>query len=164
VSIESSSREMNEEAACRGCGSIMVNKIKHRQPQVGIFWLVNGNLFIDGTPLSNSEDYGDFKMHPAAIWKSGNSSNGSAKLLLNRSTRNLLAVASCTTRRLGDSHCWPTGASSETRPSSAGSCRKRTFHARTRTREATATTDALPACTVGMTEAVGTGRFGHDER
>jgi hypothetical protein len=29
------------------------------EPRLGIFWLVNGNLLIDSTPLSKAERYGD---------------------------------------------------------------------------------------------------------
>ncbi len=42
------------------------------EPDVGIFWLVNGNLLIDSTPLGKAEDYGDFLTHPrghAEVWE-----------------------------------------------------------------------------------------------
>ncbi len=32
-------------------------------PEVGIFWVVNGKPVVDGTPLNEAEDYGDFKTH-----------------------------------------------------------------------------------------------------
>jgi hypothetical protein len=35
-----------------------------REPRVGIFWLVDGEPLVDGTPLRAAEDYGDFKTHP----------------------------------------------------------------------------------------------------
>jgi hypothetical protein len=35
------------------------------EPQVGIFWLVDGKLLIDSTPLSAAEPYGDFLTHAA---------------------------------------------------------------------------------------------------
>jgi hypothetical protein len=34
------------------------------EPHVGIFWLCDGKLLIDSTPLPEAEDYGDFKTHP----------------------------------------------------------------------------------------------------
>jgi hypothetical protein len=48
--------------------------VRHRkdEPQVGIFWLVNGELLIDSTLLSEAEPYGDLLTHPrghAAVWE-----------------------------------------------------------------------------------------------
>jgi hypothetical protein len=42
------------------------------ESRVGIFWLINTNLLIDGTPLSEAEQYGDFLTHPrghAEVWE-----------------------------------------------------------------------------------------------
>ena len=42
------------------------------EPQVGIFWLVGNNLLLDTTPLSQAEDYGDFKIHSGnhiSVWE-----------------------------------------------------------------------------------------------
>ena len=36
-------------------------------PEVGIFWLINGKLLIDSTPLSESEPYGT---HQNPSWQS----------------------------------------------------------------------------------------------
>ena len=33
------------------------------EPQVGIFFLVQGGLFVEGTPVSQAEDYGHAKTH-----------------------------------------------------------------------------------------------------
>jgi hypothetical protein len=33
------------------------------EPAVGIIYLVKGNLWIDGTPVSKAGDYGEFKIH-----------------------------------------------------------------------------------------------------
>ena len=41
------------------------------EPRVGIFWVVDGKLLIDSTPLSRAEPYGDFLTHPRshyAVW------------------------------------------------------------------------------------------------
>ena len=35
----------------------------HSQPRVGIFWLYNGKLVTDSTPLSEAEPYCDFLAH-----------------------------------------------------------------------------------------------------
>ena len=35
----------------------------HSQPRVGIFWLYNGKLVTDSTPLSEAEPYCDFLTH-----------------------------------------------------------------------------------------------------
>jgi hypothetical protein len=45
---------------------------KKEEPCVGIFWLVNGNLLIDRTSLSEAEEYGDFLTHPSGhdrVWE-----------------------------------------------------------------------------------------------
>jgi len=34
------------------------------ESRVGIFWLANGKLLIDSTPLDEAERYGDFVTHP----------------------------------------------------------------------------------------------------
>jgi len=34
-----------------------------REPKVGIFWLVNGKLIVDITPISHAESYGDCLGH-----------------------------------------------------------------------------------------------------
>ena len=42
------------------------------EPQVGILWLVDGNLVIDSTALTMAEDYGTFKVHPGnhcSVWE-----------------------------------------------------------------------------------------------
>jgi hypothetical protein len=47
----------------------MLGKVKRTaagEPQVGIFWLVSGNLVIDSTPLTEAEPYGDFLIHPGS--------------------------------------------------------------------------------------------------
>jgi hypothetical protein len=42
-----------------------VKRKKSDQAQyVGIFWLVNGKMVIDSTPLSEAEPYGDHRDHP----------------------------------------------------------------------------------------------------
>jgi len=41
-------------------------------PQVGIFWLVDGKLVMDSTALSMAEDYGAFKVHlgdHCSVWE-----------------------------------------------------------------------------------------------
>ena len=41
------------------------------EARVGIFWVVNGELLIDSTPLSEGEQYNDFKIHPRdhiSVW------------------------------------------------------------------------------------------------
>jgi hypothetical protein len=43
-----------------------------KEPQVGIFWLIGGELLVDGTPLGLAEPYRDFLTHPrghVAIWE-----------------------------------------------------------------------------------------------
>jgi hypothetical protein len=47
---------------------------RHRkeEPSVGIFWLVDGKLLIDSTPLSAAEEYDDFKIHSGShvsVWE-----------------------------------------------------------------------------------------------
>jgi hypothetical protein len=42
------------------------------EPQVGIFWVVRGNLLIDSTALSHAEPYGDNLTHPRGhveVWE-----------------------------------------------------------------------------------------------
>jgi hypothetical protein len=42
------------------------------EPKVGIFFICDGRLFIDTTPVSKAEEYGDFKVHAAsrpAFWR-----------------------------------------------------------------------------------------------
>jgi hypothetical protein len=36
------------------------------EPSVGIFWLLDGKLIIDATPLSNAEHYGTALTHPTS--------------------------------------------------------------------------------------------------
>ena len=43
----------------------MSNK-EQQEPHVGIFWLFNGKLIIDTTPLSKAEAYGDHLGHAAS--------------------------------------------------------------------------------------------------
>ena len=40
-----------------------------KEPHVGIFWVVNGRPIIDSTPLSRSEQYGDFLSHPRSHYE-----------------------------------------------------------------------------------------------
>ena len=49
------------------------NMKKESKPEshVGIFWLVNGRLLFDSTPLSKAERYGDHLTHPPShidVW------------------------------------------------------------------------------------------------
>jgi hypothetical protein len=42
------------------------------EPHVGIFWLFNGKLLIDSTPLSAAEEYDDFKIYSGnhiSVWE-----------------------------------------------------------------------------------------------
>jgi hypothetical protein len=42
------------------------------EPEVGIFFVYDGNPFIEGTPVSEAETYGNFKGHPTghpAFWR-----------------------------------------------------------------------------------------------
>jgi hypothetical protein len=42
-----------------------------KEPRVGIFWLINGSLIVDATPLSKAGEHGDFKVHPGdhnSVW------------------------------------------------------------------------------------------------
>jgi len=42
------------------------------EPRLGIFWLVDGKLLIDSTPLSECEQYGDHLNYPGShvhVWK-----------------------------------------------------------------------------------------------
>ncbi len=45
----------------------MVNKRKSArtvpEPRVGIFWFLHEKLLFDATPISQAEDYGDFRVH-----------------------------------------------------------------------------------------------------
>jgi hypothetical protein len=43
-----------------------------KEPHVGIFWLIDGKLLIDSTPLSQAEPYGDHLTHArghAEVWE-----------------------------------------------------------------------------------------------
>ena len=40
------------------------SKNSDRAPHLGIFWLVDGKLIIDSSPLSEAEPYGDHMNHP----------------------------------------------------------------------------------------------------
>jgi len=40
------------------------SKNSDRAPHLGIFWLVDGKLIIDSSPLSEAERYGDHMNHP----------------------------------------------------------------------------------------------------
>jgi len=45
---------------------------RKKEPHVGIFWVVNGNLLIDSTALSEAEPYGDHLTHPRShidVWE-----------------------------------------------------------------------------------------------
>jgi hypothetical protein len=45
---------------------------RKEEPQVGIFWVVRGNLLIDGTSLSHADAYGDHLTHPRGhvdVWE-----------------------------------------------------------------------------------------------
>jgi hypothetical protein len=42
----------------------MTKKNVDRAPHLGIFWLVDGKLIIDSSPLSEAEPYGDHLTHP----------------------------------------------------------------------------------------------------
>ena len=47
-------------------------KTQHGEPQVGIFWFVDGTLLIDRTPVSAAEPYGELLTHAAGhdkIWE-----------------------------------------------------------------------------------------------
>jgi hypothetical protein len=44
----------------------MMSDKKPHEPHVGIFWLFNGKLIIDTTPLSKAEAYGDHLGHPTS--------------------------------------------------------------------------------------------------
>ena len=50
----------------------MAKKNSDRAPHLGIFWLVNGKLVLDGSPLSEAELYGDRMTHPRShveVWE-----------------------------------------------------------------------------------------------
>jgi hypothetical protein len=42
---------------------------KAQYPQVGIFYVINSDLYSDTTPTKEAEDYGDFRTHPYAHCK-----------------------------------------------------------------------------------------------
>jgi hypothetical protein len=47
------------------------SKNSDRAPHLGIFWLVDGKLIIDSSPLSEAERYGDHMTHPRShirVW------------------------------------------------------------------------------------------------
>jgi hypothetical protein len=49
-----------------------VSERQKEEPQVGIFWVVRGNLLIDSTRLGQAEAYGEQLTHPrghAEIWE-----------------------------------------------------------------------------------------------
>jgi hypothetical protein len=49
----------------------MAKKHLDRAPHLGIFWLVNGKLILDSSPLSEAEPYGDHMTHPQShdnVW------------------------------------------------------------------------------------------------
>ena len=46
-------------------GNAMKNSA-NPEPSVGIFWLLDGKLIIDATPLSNAEHYGTALTHPTS--------------------------------------------------------------------------------------------------
>ena len=44
---------------------------RKKEPSVGIFWVINGNLVIDSMPLGEAEQYGDHLTHPGShleVW------------------------------------------------------------------------------------------------
>jgi hypothetical protein len=53
--------------------STKASRIKRgAEPRVGIFWLVNGTLLTDSTPLNQAELYGDHLTHPRShieVWE-----------------------------------------------------------------------------------------------
>jgi hypothetical protein len=49
---------MNEHSAQEPCAR------PSAAPQVGIFYVIDGVLYLDCTPVLEAEDYGDFKTHP----------------------------------------------------------------------------------------------------
>jgi hypothetical protein len=45
---------------------------QRKEPCVGIFWVIGGDLLIDSTPLSAAEKYGDFLIHAGGhdeVWE-----------------------------------------------------------------------------------------------
>ena len=50
-----------QKGSCSGHGHI--DRKQDETPAVGIFWLVNGRLVIDCTPVAQAESYGDCKTH-----------------------------------------------------------------------------------------------------
>lgn len=47
-------------------------KKQHGEPQVGIFWYIDGKLIFDRTPLSAAESHMNFKIHPGdhiSVWE-----------------------------------------------------------------------------------------------
>ncbi len=50
----------------------MTKKKSNEEPHLGIFWLVNGRVIIDGAPLSEAEPYGEHRTHPRShigVWE-----------------------------------------------------------------------------------------------
>jgi hypothetical protein len=50
----------------------MAKKNSDRAPHLGIFWLVDGKLIIDSSPLSEAEPYGNHLGHPRShieVWE-----------------------------------------------------------------------------------------------
>ncbi|MGA2607313.1 MAG: hypothetical protein ABSH01_07640 [Terriglobia bacterium] len=50
----------------------MTKKNLDRAPQLGIFWLINGKLIIDSSPLTEAEPYGNHLGHPRShieVWE-----------------------------------------------------------------------------------------------
>ncbi len=57
----------------------MAKKNLDREPHLGIFWLVDGKLIIDSSPLSEAEPYGDHLTHPRShirVWATFERSGG----------------------------------------------------------------------------------------
>jgi hypothetical protein len=57
----------------RGATKNPADRVSRRQPQdascLGIFWLVDGKLIIDSSPLSEAEPYGDHLTHPRSRYE-----------------------------------------------------------------------------------------------
>jgi hypothetical protein len=52
-------------------GQRRTDRKREETPKVGIFWLMDGKLLIDSTPVTDAEDYLDFKIHPrnhCTVW------------------------------------------------------------------------------------------------
>jgi len=58
------------------------------ESRVGIFWLLNGKLLIDSTPLDEAERYGDFLTHPRVTPKCGRTTREMAQFFRKLSTKN----------------------------------------------------------------------------